>query len=262
MKQPFDPRRTAPSTPPADPALRDELGALRAQQERLFTQMLDGQQQFRSLARSVWRVQEQERRRLARDLHDGVGQNLTALKHALEDARERDGDGRVGPAIARALAVCESTLQEVRALSRALRPQILDDLGLGPALEWLARTMGEGAGFSTSVECTADFPDPDGDLATLVFRLVQEALSNAARHSRCSHVMVRLARRADDLQLLVADDGVGCDLATAEAAASAGGSGGLGGMRERVALFGGRLALTSTPGGGLQLRAVLPLLAT
>jgi signal transduction histidine kinase len=259
MSQPFDPRRTEPARA-AEPALQGELAALRAQQERLFAEMLAGQRHFRSLARSVWRVQEQERRRLARDLHDGIGQNLTALKQTLADALRDPAlprDGRVR--LERALEVCGATLEEVRALARALRPQILDDLGLAAALGWLGRTAGEAGQFTVSVECAEGFPDAQGDLATLVFRVVQESLSNAARHARCSHVMVRVAARGDELTVLVAVDGVGCDVEAATAQSSAAGSAGLGSMRERIGLFGGRLSLSSTPGGGMQVRAVLPL---
>lgn len=259
MSQPFDPRRTEPSRA-TEPALQGELAALRAQQERLFAEMLGGQRHFRALARSVWRVQEQERRRLARDLHDGVGQNLTALKQTLGDAQRDPGTPpEVRERLERALEICTATLEEVRALARALRPQILDDLGLAAALAWLGRSAGEAGGFTVAVECADGFPDAQGDLATLVFRLVQESLANAARHARCSHVMVRVAVRDDELSVLVADDGIGCDVAAAESKAASGASSGLGSMRERVGLFGGRLVLSSTGGGGMQVRAVLPI---
>jgi two-component system sensor histidine kinase UhpB len=259
VNQPIDPLRSAASRV-GEPAMQSELAQRRAQQDRLFAEMLAGHQHFRALARSVWQVQEQERRRLARDLHDGVGQNLTALKHTLAEAiRDPAAPPELRERVQRALEVCAATLEEVRALARALRPQILDDLGLAAALGWLGRTAGEAGGFTVAVDCSDDLPEVQGDLATLVFRIVQEALANATRHARCSHVMVRVAIRDDVLSVLVADDGVGCDVGVAEAAAASGASAGLGSMRERVGLFGGRLQLASTAGGGMQVRATLPI---
>ena len=105
-----------------DAPMRDQLAQLREQQERLFVQLHAGEQHFKQLARSVWRVQEDERRRLARDLHDGIGQQLTALRHRLDAlAREVDGAGEASP-LHEALAICDSAIQETRALSRLLRP--------------------------------------------------------------------------------------------------------------------------------------------
>lgn len=243
-----------------EPVIRDQLVSLKAQQERLFAQLAQGQQHFKQLARSVWRVQEDERRRLARELHDGLGQNLTALKHHL-DAVARDPllAGEARTRIEGALALCVATLEETRALSRMLRPQILDDLGIEAALRWLARSVGESAGPHVEVDCGAMGDPPDSDLATLVYRVVQEALANAAKHACASHVVVKLATRGTDMHVLVADDGEGCDPAVALERSSTGMSTGLGSIRERVALFGGRFSFASAPGEGTQLRVVLPL---
>ncbi|HQW63599.1 MAG TPA: sensor histidine kinase [Pseudomonadota bacterium] len=247
-----EPPRNAP-----DPALvRDQLARLRAEQERLFAQLADGEQHFRQLARSVWRVQEEERRRLARELHDGIGQHLTALRHRLESLA---AGARESTDIARALELCAQALEETRALSRLLRPQILDDLGLVPALRWLGRSMGEAAGLEIVVDA-GPLPEPlDGDLSTLVFRVVQEALTNAVKHAGARQVVVRLALRGDALQLLVVDDGRGCELGAAFSAASSGQATGMSSMRERVRLFGGRFDVDSRPGEGLQIRVALPL---
>ncbi|MCB1635288.1 MAG: hypothetical protein KDI51_11910, partial [Xanthomonadales bacterium] len=118
---------------PSQTDLQVEVRRLAEQQNRLFAQLEAGQQHFRHLARSVWRVQEDERRRLARELHDGIGQHLTAMRHRLLQL----GDEVEGDAVSRlnqALELCETALAETRALSRLLRPQILDDLGLEAAL--------------------------------------------------------------------------------------------------------------------------------
>ena len=246
-----------------DPAIHAQLATLREQQERLFEQMQSGQRRFKQLARSVWRVQEDERRRLARELHDGIGQNLTALKHQLDAlSRQVQGTHELAQRVQSAIELCGATLEDTRALSRLLRPQILDDLGLAAALRWLARSVGESAGFQTEVDVIG-LPDPlDPELSTLCFRVVQEGLANAARHAKARHVLIRLAAREHALQLLVADDGVGCDPAAAFARSASGASTGLGGARERVALFGGRLQFISEPGTGTQLRVHLPLNGT
>lgn len=249
-------RDETPRSGPDAPQVREQLARLRAEQERLFAQLADGEQHFRQLARSVWRVQEEERRRLARELHDGIGQHLTALRHRLEALAAGAG---ASTDINRALELCAQALEETRALSRLLRPQILDDLGLVPALRWLCRSMGEAAGIEIELDAGA-LPEPlDGDLCTLVFRVVQEALTNATKHAAARQVVVRLAVRAGMLQLLVVDDGRGCDLGAALDAASSGRGTGLSSMRERVRLFGGRFDVDSRPGEGLQVRATLPL---
>ena len=242
-----------------EPVIRDQLVSLKAQQERLFAQLAHGQQHFKQLARSVWRVQEDERRRLARELHDGLGQNLTALKHHL-DAIGRDPQlaDEVRARIEGALALCVETLEETRALSRMLRPQILDDLGVEPALQWLARSVGESASLRIEVDCNALAQAPDNDLATLIYRVVQEALNNVTKHARASDVVVRLATRGPELHVLVGDDGQGCDPVAALERSTSGLSTGLGSIRERVALFGGRFSFNSAVGEGTQVRVVLP----
>jgi signal transduction histidine kinase len=242
--------------------LREQLARLREQQEHLFAQLHSGEQHFKQLARSVWRVQEDERRRLARELHDGIGQHLTALRHRLDVmARSDTIAASSNGSLQQALQLCEVAIQETRALSRLLRPQILDDLGLEAALRWLARHTAEGSDCTIEVEVGA-FPfQVDSDLSTLLFRVAQEALANAHKHAQARNVVLRLSHRADHLQLLVVDDGCGCDVAAAFAKSSSGHSTGLASIRERVRLFGGQFSLTSQPGEGVQLRVTLPFAA-
>ncbi len=261
MKHP-SPHDVAHASPGVDEAeaVRTQLDALKQQQAQLFADMAHGQQRFRQLARSVWRIQEDERRRFARDLHDGLGQNITAILHQLEQLADEPGlDGAAPKRVERAIDLCARALQETRTLARMLRPKILDDLGLCAALNWLGRSVSEGAGFAVDVDCEEEFPDPGGDLATLVFRVVQEALNNVAKHASATHVLIKVGVRDGRLHLLVVDDGRGCDPDLALAADGSGSGSGLGSMRERIALFGGRLALVSSPADGTQLRASLPL---
>jgi len=234
----------------------DDLHALRQQYQDLLERLQRNEREFRRLGRAVWRVQEDERRRLARDLHDGVGQNLTALKHRLVQlgAALPADDAALRARFDQAIALCADTLEDTRSMSRLLRPPILDDLGLEAALRWLVRSQGESSGADVALEMEA-LPPLDGDLQTLLFRVAQEALNNVAKHADAREVMLRLVVRGGLLQLQVVDDGRGCDPA---AVLQAGGSG-IGGMRERLRLYGGRLELHSVPGEGTRLRAVVPL---
>jgi two-component system NarL family sensor kinase len=256
------PGRTAP--PQTDGAgMREQLARLREQQEHLFAQLHSGEQHFKQLARSVWRVQEDERRRLARELHDGIGQHLTALRHRLDVMARSEALAACGNgSLQQAMQLCEVAIQETRALSRLLRPQILDDLGLEAALRWLARHTSEGSDCTIEVEVGALPREVDSDLSTLLFRVAQEALANAHKHAQARNVVLRLSHRADQLQLMVVDDGCGCDVDAAFAKSSSGHSTGLASIRERVRLFGGRFSLISQAGEGLQLRVLLPFTAS
>jgi signal transduction histidine kinase len=240
--------------------LQQQLDVLLRQQRDLIASLERGQSHFQHLARSVWRVQEEERRRLARELHDGIGQNLTAIVHmigqALNEVSSASDASRAGLLKARDLA--ESTLAETRALSRQLRPQILDDLGLPAALRWLARTVGDNHGLQIRVDLIEPLPQLSGDAATLIFRVVQEGLTNITRHAHAHSVEISLLTTGQRAVLKLRDDGCGCDLSTAFAAGSEGRGSGLGGMRDRVRLFGGDLHIDSAPGAGFTIAIEFP----
>jgi signal transduction histidine kinase len=260
MRRYPDPRQTDQLRVDDLRALQSQLNTLKQDQSELFAGLARGQQRFRDLAKSVWRVQEEERRRFARDLHDGLGQNITAILHQLEQIAAEPGlPDAAQRRVERSLDLCARALHDTRNLARLLRPKILDDLGLCAALHWLVRTVSDGAGFAVDVDCDSELQDANGDIATLVFRLAQEALNNVAKHAHASHVLIRVAVHADRLHLLIADDGRGCDAGAVLAPERARLSTGLGSMHERIALFGGTLSLISSPGDGTQLRAVMPL---
>jgi signal transduction histidine kinase len=233
---------------------------LRADYGSLVQRLESNQREFQRLARSVYRVQEDERRRLARELHDGLGQNLTALKHQLALVAETLGPDRpeLLAQIQAGIGLCAQSLADTRQLSRLLRPQVLDDLGLEPALQWLARTLGASTGMAIRVDAEPQ-PGLDGEIQTLLFRIAQEALTNALKHAQANQAEITLRARAGWITLGVWDDGRGFDVAAAQAAASTGAGSGLGGMRDRVALHGGRLLVESRPGGGTRLQAAVPL---
>ena len=238
---------------------QESIDQLRLDYNRLLQRLQSNQRRFDLLARSAFRLQEDERRRLARELHDGLGQNLTALQHLLglllEGLAEADQPSR--QLAERALKVCRGTLEDTREMSRLLRPQILDDLGLSAALQSLCRSIRENAGLKVEL-CIDDEPELDSEQQTVVFRIAQESLTNVVRHARAQRVELRLRERARWLTLSIEDDGIGLEQAEGQAPASGHGSG-LRGMRERLRLFGGELKLQPGAQGGLRVLALLPL---
>jgi two-component system sensor histidine kinase UhpB len=198
------------------------------------------------------RAQEEERARVARDLHDEVNQSLTGLLLRLEAAREA-APPELEAEIAETKALANQAMQELLSLARQLRPTALDDLGLiaavGGQVEQLARGETE-----TEFAVEGDFSDLDDDTQLVVYRVAQEALSNATRHSGASRVTVRLRRSAEDgVALEVTDDGCGFAFDESE------GGLGLAGMRERALLIGAKLTIESRPGHGTTVHLVVPV---
>jgi PAS domain S-box-containing protein len=217
----------------------------------------DYAEQLRALSRQLLEVQETERRHLARELHDEIGQTLTALKLNLEGIGRAWPAGQLPPALEDSLAVVDQAISEVRNLSLDLRPSLLDDLGLVPALRWYVERQAQRGGFTTRLDAGLQerLPPP---LETACFRLVQEALTNVMRHAAARHVEVLLWRDGGVVELVVRDDGAGFDVAEARQRAAGGASLGLLGMQERVQLLGGTIEVHSAPGHGTQIRAHFP----
>ena len=246
-----------PSDNEARAAFQEKLQELLQKQREIVDRLMDGQTHFKHLARSVWRVQEQERRKLARDLHDGIGQNLSAIMNLIDRAI-----GTRNPAaeeLKTARSLVEATLQDTRELSRMLRPQILDDLGIESALGWLARTTGEAHGLQIRLHIDDALPALGTELSSLIFRVTQEALHNAVRHAQAQRVAIELRCHGSRLHLNLSDDGVGCDIRQALATGSDGHGSGLGGMRDRVRLFDGEIDFKSAPGAGMSIAIAVPL---
>ncbi len=199
-----------------------------------------------ALSTRLLRVQEDERRALARELHDEIGQLLTGLRFQLEAC------GDTGRPLTGALALTDELLESVRALTLQLRPRVLDDLGLAPALEWQAKNFHRQTGIAVELELSLPAERLAPELETTVFRLVQEALTNVARHSGASAAVVTVTADDNALQVEVADRGRGCD---ATAALARRDSLGLAGLAERVKLAGGQFDFFSQPGRGTRLHA-------
>lgn len=231
--------------------LQRELRDLGKENASLYAELSRMQQRFGSLGRSVWWVQEEERRRIARDLHDSVGQTLTALCHRLE------GTAGDGPGQAESLTLCRQALEDVRELSRLLRPPVLDDLGLAPALAWLGRRLREHQQIRVDVKASNAIGRLSPEIETLVFRITQEALNNVAKHSGADRATVQLTRVGTRLELRISDDGRGFDPQQIETREDRGV--GLAGMKDRVSLFGGDMLVTSTPRQGTRILVSLTL---
>jgi two-component system NarL family sensor kinase len=241
----------------------DRVRHITGENERLFQRLIEGERRFRGLAKAVWKVQEDERRRLARELHDGLGQTLTALTNQLERMQQKLEGGEAGELAARladSVDMARLALNEIRELSRLIRPPVLDDLGLPAALSWLARTLDQRTGLRIELVLDGLAERLDPDLETLVFRVVQEALTNVLRHSGAEAARVTVARAEGFLELRVADRGRGFDPGTLLGGGEAAAGSGLRGMRDRLELFGGRLDIVSAPGQGTVVSAVVPLL--
>jgi two-component system NarL family sensor kinase len=210
---------------------------------------------LRALARQVVQSQEDERARLARELHDGVSQTLVSTKLLIESAEARHAEE---PLLGRALGRLNSALTEVRDLSHRLRPALLDTLGLPAALQHLAREFDESGGptrFEARIEGEErELPDA---VKTAYFRIAQEALNNAARHANAQQVSLNLRfEPGGAVVLAITDDGRGFDLEAAQQRADQGL--GLRSMRERAAALGARLSLDAAPGQGSRLQVTLP----
>jgi two-component system, NarL family, sensor histidine kinase UhpB len=218
-----------------------------------FRRMLDRLEAERRHASSAaLAAQEQERTRVARDLHDEVNQSLTGVLLRLEAAR-----AKAGPELAHELAatrvLANQAMGELLTLARQLRPTALDDLGLKAALDGLVDDLDRRGPLVTSFESRGDYSDLSKDIQLVIYRVAQEALSNTAQHSNAKRVHVQLLRDSEAIELLVADDGEGF---TFDQAAN---GLGIAGMRERALLVGGDARLESRPGRGTEVRLRVPI---
>ncbi|HET7573792.1 MAG TPA: sensor histidine kinase [Solirubrobacterales bacterium] len=236
------------------PASIDGVGETEevARLELAFLRMLRRLEAERRRAGSAaLRAQEEERARVARDLHDEVNQSLTGLLLRLEAAREA-APPELEAELAETKALANQAMTELLSLARQLRPTALDDLGLAAAVGGLVEQAGRGE-IEATLDLHGDFSDLGDDAQLVVYRVAQEALSNAARHSGAGTVRVALRRKAGGaVGLEVADDGCGFAFAESERGL------GIGGMRERALLVGGELAIESRPGRGTTVRLALP----
>lgn len=204
-------------------------------------------------------AQETERRQVARELHDEIGQALTGIKLNLKALQQSDATDKQDHLVADTLAVVNQTLQQVRNLALDLRPSMLDDIGLVAAVRWCLDRQAQRAGYTAHFHSEPSEISVPPEIAIACYRVAQEALTNIARHAHASQVLVKLELSANELLLIVQNDGAGFDVTTARERAVRGGSLGLLGMQERVELVSGQLEIQSSS-AGTTIRACFPVI--
>ena len=212
------------------------------------------QRTARDALRRIVDAQEVERRRLARELHDETGQALSSILLGLKALDEKVGSDAARQAVSDVRELVVSTLHDVRRLAIELRPKVLDDFGLVPALERLTETFGAQTGIVVRFEAGLPEERLPAEVETALYRIVQESLTNVVKHSHARNISIVLIRKPGAVAAVIEDDGQGFDPETIRE-----GGVGLLGMRERVGLLDGRLQIESSKGGGTTLVAEVPL---
>lgn len=220
--------------------------------ERRFEENARARSDLQELSARLVRAQENERRSLARELHDEVGQSLSAILMETENAECAGDPGEIRDHLAAVKELAAKTVNEVRDLALLLRPSMLDDFGLVPALNWHAREMTKRTGLNVVVAADDEADDLPDDHKTCIYRLVQEAVNNSAHHANARNVEVTVKREEARVLFSVRDDGAGFDTRFVRGL-------GLLGMEERVRRLGGHLRLESQLGRGTLITADLPL---
>lgn len=221
-------------------------------------QRKQAEERLRSLSRTLLEKQEMDRRHIARELHDEIGQVLTAVKITVQALQASSADARRSGLMADSLVNIDRAIEQIRNLSLALRPSILDDLGLPAALRWLAdrtaKTTGIGVQFESGIR--------EGRLPTAIetacFRIAQEALNNVARHANARSARISLRMEGRELVLAIHDNGISFDVSSAFQNAAAGSSFGLLSMKERAVLAGGSFDISSESAAGTVVQARFP----
>jgi len=250
----------------ASAAIAIENARLYEQAQREITERLRAEESLRQhaerlkiLHERLLEAQENERRHIARELHDEIGQALTMVIINLQAVQRGLDEPTLVPYLEDSTNMVKHTLQQVRELSLDLRPSLLDDLGLVPALRWYLDRQAQRVGFEARLMADALEVRPSVNVEITCFRIVQEALTNVARHAQAKRVSVELRQRGAELHLTIRDDGQGFDVEEALRRAARGASLGLPGMQERAQCVGGQLRIESAPGRGTEIRAIFPL---
>ncbi|MBW1708820.1 MAG: PAS domain S-box protein [Deltaproteobacteria bacterium] len=223
----------------------------------------DSRLRLQELSAQLLSAQERERKHIASELHDSIGQSLTAIKYGVESVLEEideEPSVSIKPALSAVLAMIQQVMNEIRKLQANLRPPILDDLGLLPTISWFCRefqTIYSRLRVIWHLELKEnDIPEP---IKIVIFRIVQEAMNNVAKHSESETIHLFLRKTQTDIELTIEDDGQGFNPNFTPAAKGLSGGFGLDTMRERAGLSGGRLEIESKKGKGTTIRAFWPI---
>ncbi len=227
-----------------------------AERRKTEAELTSSRESLRKLSGHLVSVREEERKAVARDMHDELGQSLTTLKLELRLLKDGLGEnaGDANERVTVMARIIDSTLQTVKRMITDLRPRLLDDLGLPAAIDWQASDFSRRTGIPCRTRIHPSDFELDAGLSVEIFRIIQEALTNAARHSGASEVVIHLERDAGAICLEVSDNGRGMHLSAAENPESFG----LLGIRERTSRLGGTVAIDAAPGKGTRLRVSIP----
>lgn len=225
----------------------------------LYSQLREREEWREELLRKVISAQEDERRRLARELHDETSQTISALAMKLETALAAWPEAPSRDRLVEAKGLTVRTLEELHRLIFDLRPSVLDDLGLLSAIRWYAERHLGSRGIAVRCEFSGTEARLTPELETALFRVAQEAITNIAKHSGADTVLIQILEREDDIAIEIEDDGQGFDPSSLPPPAARERGLGLLGMRERVELFGGTIEIDSAPGRGTRIAVVAPL---
>ena len=229
------------------------------EKEELFEQVVESQAKLEALSSRMVMAQESERRHIARELHDEIGQELTAVSIQLGKLLDAYTDTPLGAELSPVAEMIDNSLINIRNLSHELHPSILDDLGLVPALRWLFKRQAPIGGFSATIDDAGLKTRPAPNIEIVCFRIVQEALTNIMKHANASKVELELADEANELHIKIQDNGRGFDVDAAIGKAALGESMGLLSMEERASLIGGKLEITSEISGGTVIKGIFPI---
>jgi len=213
----------------------------------------EAERQMRELSQQVVNTQEEERRNLSRELHDHVAQVLTGLRMGLGRIERSSSDARVGPAVAECRTLVDDMFRTVRDLALGLRPSMLDDFGLRPALEWHVRDFSRRCNVDVTLKMDGDFASLPDKHRTCVYRVIQEAMTNCARHAQAAAIAVEVSSHDGQLRVAVTDDGIGLDPEKGRRGL------GLRGIEERVKELKGTMAILQRAGKGTTLTVSLPV---
>jgi PAS domain S-box-containing protein len=236
--------------------------ALALSNARAFQSIREQQEDLRSLSLQIMSAQEGERGRISRELHDGVGQQLTAMKYMLESIRTAAKAGeqeRLLGQIGEASELAMQIIDDLRAISLDLRPTMLDDLGLKPTLEWFVRQYTKRYDTAVEIRCEIANENLPAAVSTTVFRIVQEALGNVAKHAQAKRVSVSVRDIGETLKIQVEDDGVGFNATKLSQKQALQGCSGILNMKERAHFLGGEFRVDTATGKGTRLFITIPI---
>lgn len=236
--------------------------AVALQNARLLESVSKHRRDLQRLSAQLLEAQENERKHIANELHDEIGQALTAISFnlaAIEEALPAEGTSEVRERLADTTTLVEQVLEQIRSLSLSLRPAILDEAGLVPALRWYVHQYTRRLNIAVEFEAHGFDGRLPVEMETALYRVAQEALTNVARHAHASRVRLRLEQTASAVRATIEDDGRGFDPAAVAAVGTGPRGAGLLGMQERVAALGGSVRIQSVPGQGTRLTVELPL---